>query len=106
MNLQEISQLILLQVQHNNECGKDDKFTIEEITNIIQRRIINVLEPEGVYEKGVEYDGVGVYVGIVDTYPFGENYFKRQHHFIQPPADGDQRKVSTINEILIREIQK
>jgi len=98
--------LILLQVQHNEQCGKDDKFTIEEIEGIIQRRVVNILEPEGVYEKGVEYDGLGKYIGIVDTHPFGENYFKRQHHFAQPSIDGDKRSCSMISEVLIREIQK
>lgn len=106
MKLQEISQLILLQVQHNIECGKDDKFTIEEIEDIIQRKAINIIEPEGVYEKGKYYDGLGTYIGIIDTHPFGENYFKRQHHFSEPSLDEDKRSVNKVNEILIREIQK
>jgi hypothetical protein len=39
VDINEIAKLILLQVKHNQECGKDDKFTIEEIENIIERRI-------------------------------------------------------------------
>lgn len=40
MDLKEIASLILLQVQHNAECGKDDKFTIEEIADIMDRRVL------------------------------------------------------------------
>src|SRR5680860_1183552 len=101
MKLQEISKLILLQVQHNNGCGKDYKFTIDEIEDIIQRRVVNILEPEGVYEIGKHYEGLGKYIGITDTYPFGEDYFKRQHHFSQPSLNEDYRKVNTINKVLI-----
>ncbi len=36
--LKEIARLILLQVDHNREVGKDDVFTIEEIVGIINRR--------------------------------------------------------------------
>lgn len=38
-NIREIAELILLQVNHNRECGKDDKFTIDEIVDIIKRRM-------------------------------------------------------------------
>ncbi len=37
--LQEVAGLILLQVNHNRECGKDDKFTKDEIADIIHRRV-------------------------------------------------------------------
>lgn len=40
-NLNNIARLILLQVQHNIDCGKDDKFTIDEIAEIINRRVVN-----------------------------------------------------------------
>lgn len=41
-NLKEVARLILLQVDHNRECGKDDKFTLEEITDIIDRRVVKL----------------------------------------------------------------
>lgn len=104
MELQEVSKLILLQVQHNIDCGKDDKFTIEEIENIIQRRIINILDPENVYEKGKYYDELGYYVGIFDEYPSGADYFVRNHHF-RIPTDG-RGVPSEINQVLIRQIKR
>lgn len=104
MDLQEVSKLILLQVQHNTECGKDDKFTIEEIENIIQRRIINVIEPDSVYKVGQYYEDFGYYIGIMDEYPFGADYFVRNHHF-RIPTDGSGTP-SKINKIFIREIKK
>ena len=36
----ELANLILLQVNHNKECGKDDKFTIDEIADMIDRRVV------------------------------------------------------------------
>ena len=39
-DLKEVARLILLQVDHNRECGKDDKFTLEEIADIIDRRVV------------------------------------------------------------------
>lgn len=104
MDLQEVSKLIMLQVQHNSECGKDDKFTIEEIEGILQRRVVNILEPQNVYEKGKFYDGFGYYIGIVDTHPYGADYFVRNHHF-RIPVDG-RGIPSEINKVFIREIKK
>lgn len=107
MDLKEVSKLILMQVNHNQECGKDDKFTLEEIEGIIKRRVVEVFEPEGVYEIGKTYDGLGKYVGIVDTYPWGVDFFKREHKFVVENADNSSiSKVSDINTILIREIKK
>lgn len=107
MDLKEISNLILTQVKHNQECGKDDKFTLEEIEDIITRRVINILEPEGVYEIGKAYDGLGKYVGIVDNYPWGVDYFRREHKFVAENTSGSGiSKVSDINTILIREIKR
>jgi hypothetical protein len=37
--LQEVAGLILLQVNHSRECGKDEKFTKDEIADIIHRRV-------------------------------------------------------------------
>ena len=104
MNLKETSRLILMQVQHNADCGKDDKFTIEEIEDIVKRRVIDIFEPEGVYEKGKIYEDLGEYVGVFDTYPYGTDYFVRNHHF-RIPTDG-RGNPSKINKILIREIQR
>ena len=104
MDLKEVSKLILLQVQHNEGCGKDDKFTLEEIESILQRRVVNILEPESVYEKDKFYNGLGYYIGIVDTYPFGENYFVRNHHFRIPSENSNV--TSKINKVFIREITK
>jgi len=106
MKLQEISKLILLQVQHNNDCGKDDKFTIDEIEDIIKRRVVNILEPEGVYEIGSYYEGLGTYAGIFNTYPWNCDYIKRQHRFIEKTQSNDRSATAKINEILIREIKK
>ena len=39
-SLKDIAGLILLQVDHNRECGKDDKFTLMEIADIINRRVV------------------------------------------------------------------
>lgn len=104
MDLQEASRLVLLQVQHNVDCGKDDKFTIEEIEDIIKRRVVNILEPEGVYEKGKHYEDLGEYIGIIDTHPWGADYFLRQHQFRVPTSDN--REPSYINKVLIREVKK
>jgi hypothetical protein len=106
MDLHEISDLILKQVKHNQECGKDDKFTLDEIQGIITRRVVNILEPENVYQKGQYYDGFGVYIGIVDTYPWGEDYFRREHRFSVEPESGVLGKTCEIKSILIREIKR
>jgi hypothetical protein len=39
VDLKEVAKLILLQVQHNKACGKEDVWTIDEIVDIIERRI-------------------------------------------------------------------
>lgn len=38
-DLKEIARLILLQVDHNRNVGKDDSFTIDEIADIMKRRL-------------------------------------------------------------------
>ena len=45
MDIKKIAELILLQVDHNRECGKDDKFTLIEITAILRKNFFpnNVL---------------------------------------------------------------
>jgi hypothetical protein len=54
-NLKEVANSILLQVNHNKECGKDDKFTIEEIEDIIKRRVlkINSSSPELIHSMRI-----------------------------------------------------
>ena len=47
-DLQEVARLILLQVDHNRECGKDDKFTKDEIADIINRRVVKKLNEPAV----------------------------------------------------------
>lgn len=44
-DLIELAKLILLQVNHNKECGKDDKFTIDEIASMIDRRVVKKMQP-------------------------------------------------------------
>jgi len=107
MNLDEISEDIIRQVTHNIDCGKDERFATLEIKSIIQKKIVDVLEPEGVYEKGKHYDGLGKYIGVVDSYPYGADYFRREHKFVQEPnKETTGGKVSAVNTILIREIKK
>ena len=56
-DLQEVARLILLQVDHNRECGKDDKFTKEEITDIIDRRVVKKLTIPAVINSLSDLDG-------------------------------------------------
>ena len=102
--IQEISELILAQVRHNSSCGKDDKFTVEEISGIIKRRVVDVFEPENIYKKDVFYDYLGHYIGVVDTYPSGADYFVRNHHFRIPSKDSNS--VCEVRRVFIREIKK
>ena len=39
-DLYEVARLILVQVDHNRECGKCDGNTMNEIVSIIERRVI------------------------------------------------------------------
>ena len=105
--LKETSELILKQVQHNVDCGKDDKFTIKEIEDILQKRVVNILEPENVYEQGKEYPNLGKYIGVINEYPHGKDYFNQQHYFSQNPVGKDVgRKCNTINKIFIKKIKR
>lgn len=47
-DLQEVARLILLQVDYNRECGKDDKFTKDEIADIINRRVVKKINEPAV----------------------------------------------------------
>jgi hypothetical protein len=47
MDLKEVAELIILQVNHNKDCGKEDCFTVEEIVDLIQKRVQdNVVLPD------------------------------------------------------------
>lgn len=58
-DLQEVARLILLQVDHNRECGKDDKFTKDEIADIINRRVVKKLnEPAVSKSESIEREAL------------------------------------------------
>jgi hypothetical protein len=105
MNLKEISRDIVAEIQFREKFQEEDfKSLSEKVEKILKKQVVNILEPESVYEKGEVYEGYGEYIGIVDTYPYGTDYFLRQHHF-RIPTDGSNVP-SKINQILIREIKK
>jgi len=56
-DLQEVAGLILLQVDHNRECGKDDKFTKDEIADIINRRVVEKITIPAVINSLSDLDG-------------------------------------------------
>ena len=67
-DLKEVARLILLQVDHNKECGKDDKFTIDEIADIIDRRVVKLfLIPPVISSVCLFCNGSGK-VGNLDEY--------------------------------------
>lgn len=107
MDLSKTSQDIISLfrgVSKTKELGASDLSLEREITKIINKDVVNVLEPENVYEKDKYYEGLGYYIGIIDTHPWGADYFKRQHHF-RIPREG-RGIPSEINQVLIREIKK
>lgn len=55
------------------------------------------------YVKGQWYDK-GRYIGIVDAYPWGEDYFIRNHHFMEAFPLG--KTVSKINKVFIEKIKR
>ena len=84
MDLTKVSEDIvnLVSVLNNRHTTFDER--VESVEKLIKEKIINILEPESVYTKGEYYEGLGYYIGIVDTYPWNSDYFKRQHHFRNP----------------------
>ena len=102
MDIKKITEDIVRYVKETQNLTK------EQIEAVVEKRltekIVNVLEPEGVYEKGRLYEGHGEYIGIVDTHPHGADYFLRQHHFRVPTVGSNIP--SDINTVLIREIRK
>lgn len=55
------------------------------------------------YVKGEWYDE-GRYIGVVDTYPWGEDYFIRNHHFMEAYPIG--KSPAKINKIFISKIKR
>lgn len=55
------------------------------------------------YIKEEWYDQ-GRYIGIVDTYPWGEDYFIRNHHFMKDFPIG--KSPAEINQVFIEKIKR
>lgn len=109
MDLQQISKDIVAEVNfRQNFIDSTFESVSEMVEKMIQEKVVNILEPESVYEKGKHYENLGNYVGIVDTYPHGTDYYVRNHHFsviseVDKVAGGN---VAKINKVKIREIKK
>lgn len=88
--------------------GASENSIKREVNRIIKKNVVNILEPECVYEKGKYYDGLGKYIGIVDTHPYGADYYVKNHHFAVMPSKGAVTggNVAHINKVKIREIKK
>ena len=71
-DLQEVARLILLQVDHNRECGKDDKFTKDEIADIINRRVVKKLTMPAVINSLSDLDGKTMLVKFKVSVPFNQ----------------------------------
>ena len=55
------------------------------------------------YKKGEWYDE-GRYIGIISEYPYGKDYFVRNHHFME--AFPVKKEPSKINKIFIEKIKR
>jgi hypothetical protein len=106
MDLDKICEEIVVQVQYSSSVMADRENIKDYVKEIVQRKIVDVLEPENVYQKGEYYEGLGTYIGIVDTYPWNQDYFRREHCFSKDMGCENLGKVCEINRILIREIRK
>lgn len=71
--------------------------TDEEIS-----KTMNILNP---YTKGVVYEGLGTYIGIITTWPFGEDYVIRNHTFADKTVS-DARTSAKVNEVFIDQLPK
>ena len=60
------------------------------------------MDNKKIYTKGQWYEQ-GLYVGVVDTYPWGANYFVRNHHFMEDNPVGNNP--AKINQIFIEKIK-
>lgn len=107
MNLNQISKDIVAEIQFREKFeGENFESLSKKVEKILKEQVVNILEPEGVYEMEKYYDGLGTYVGIFNTYPWNCDYIKIQHRFIENNNSKDRDATAKINEILIREIQK
>lgn len=109
MDLKQISKDIVSEVNFRQKFIDSNFESVSELVeNMIKEKVVDILEPEGVYEKGKYYDGLGVYIGVVDTYPYGTDYYIRNHHFAIVSEDDKIAggNVACINKVKIREIKK
>jgi len=105
VDLRQISKEIVSEIQFREKfVGANIESLADFVEKIVKEQIINVLAPEKVYQKGQYYDELGYYIGIIDEYPFGADYFARNHCF-RVPTDG-RGNPSKINKVFIREIKK
>ena len=75
----------------------------EKMRTIIENGRTIEMNNKLMYKKGEWYEQ-GRYIGIVDTYPFGGDYFNRNHHFMnEHPIDNTPSK---INKIFIGQIKR
>lgn len=56
IDLNEVARLIILQIDHNRECGKDDGYTMEEVAGIIEKRVLGdkrkaIIKPVFMYSR-------------------------------------------------------
>jgi len=56
VDLNEVARLIILQIDHNRECGKDDGYTMEEVAGIIEKRVLGeerkaIIKPVFMYSR-------------------------------------------------------
>lgn len=56
------------------------------------------------YKKGKLYEGLGKYIGIINVYPYGEDYYSKNHQFAEETKDS--RSTAKITEILIEKVKK
>jgi hypothetical protein len=52
--LNDVARLIIKQIDHNRECGKEDGYTMEDIAGIIERRVLG-REKEAVLKPVIQY---------------------------------------------------
>ena len=80
MDLKEIAKLIILQVDHNRDCGKEDCFTVDEVADIIDRRVNNVVSDDVIkraFYAGRERESYPDWDFIFQEY---EDYLKWKDH--------------------------
>ena len=55
------------------------------------------------YIKGQWYEN-GRYIGVFDTYPWGEDYFIRNHHFMEAIPKGNA--ASSVANVFVEKINR